>query len=45
MFEFRQKSDYTDFVSFEREKVAEWIEKAERFLTELEEVMEQTARG
>jgi uncharacterized protein (UPF0332 family) len=40
MFEFRQKSDYADFVSFEREKVAEWIEKAEAFLAELERVIE-----
>lgn len=39
MFEFRQKSDYADFVEFEREKVAEWLEKAEKFLVELERVL------
>ncbi len=40
MFEFRQKSDYADFVEFEREKVTELIEKAEAFLAELERVIE-----
>ena len=41
MFEFRQKSDYADFVEFEREKVAEWLDKAETFLSELERVIEE----
>ena len=40
MFEFRQKSDYSDFVTFEEEKVREWIDKAERFIAELESVIE-----
>jgi len=30
MFEFRQKSDYADFVRFEADKVKEWFEKAGR---------------
>ena len=41
MFEFRQKSDYADFVEFEREKVAEWLDKAGTFLAELERVIEE----
>ena len=28
MFDFRQKSDYGDFVHFEHDKVPEWIAKA-----------------
>lgn len=36
MFEFRQKSDYEDFISFDREKVAEWLKKAECFIAEIE---------
>lgn len=32
MFDFRQKSDYGDFVVFEKEKVKEWLAKAEQFL-------------
>lgn len=39
MFEFRQKSDYEDFISFDRDKVAEWVEKAERFISEIEMVI------
>jgi uncharacterized protein (UPF0332 family) len=40
MFEFRQKSDYEDFITFDREKVAEWLEKAECFIAEIEMVIE-----
>lgn len=36
MFDFRQKSDYGDFATFEKERVQEWLERAERFITELE---------
>lgn len=39
MFEFRQKSDYGDFVRFEEEKVKEWLEKAKEFVEELEKVI------
>jgi hypothetical protein len=41
MFEFRQKGDYSDFVTFEEDKVQEWIDKAERFIEALEGVIEQ----
>lgn len=40
MFDFRQKSDYGDFVHFEHDKVQEWISKAERCIKELESVLE-----
>lgn len=40
MFEFRQKSDYGDFVQFEEEKVQQWLEKADQFIKELEMVIE-----
>jgi uncharacterized protein (UPF0332 family) len=36
MFEFRHKGDYGDFVSFEDDKVKEWLEKAETYIRELE---------
>lgn len=39
MFEFHQKSDYEDFITFEREKVTEWLEKAEGFIAETESVI------
>jgi uncharacterized protein (UPF0332 family) len=40
MFEFRQKSDYEDFIAFDRDKVAEWVGKAEIFIDELEAKIE-----
>ncbi len=36
MFEFRQKSDYGDYVSFEEDRVKEWYKSAESFIAELE---------
>ena len=39
MFDFRQKSDYGDFVHFEHDKVPEWIAKAEICIKELESVL------
>ena len=43
MFEFRQKSDYGDFVEFEEEKVREWLETAEGVMKEVEGVVEKEA--
>lgn len=40
MFEFRQQSDYGDYVKFEKEKVKEWLGKAKDFLHSLEQVIE-----
>ncbi len=36
MFEFREKGDYAPFVSFDENKVSEWINNAEGFLTEID---------
>lgn len=36
MFEFRHKGDYGDFVSFEDQKVNEWLDRASEFLFEIE---------
>jgi uncharacterized protein (UPF0332 family) len=43
MFEFRQKSDYEDFVQFEEEKVREWLVNAQKFIEEVENVIERAA--
>jgi len=39
MFDFRQKADYGDFVEFEKEKVREWLIKAEDFVNFIEEII------
>lgn len=36
MFDRRQKSDYKDFVRFEKEDVGAWLKKAEDFINKLE---------
>jgi len=38
----RQEGDYKDFVKFEREDVEEWLQKAEEFITEIEQVTLKT---
>jgi uncharacterized protein (UPF0332 family) len=38
MYEFRHKGDYDDFTEFEKEKVKEWLDKAETFITEIEKL-------
>lgn len=39
MFEFRQKGDYGDFVQFEKEKVKIWLEKAEDFINNIDDII------
>ncbi len=41
MFEFRQKSDYGDFVTFEETKVKEWLAQAEQFLATIEDAIDR----
>lgn len=41
MFEFRQKSDYSDFVTFEEEKVREWIAQGEQFMAVIERAIDR----
>jgi hypothetical protein len=36
MFEFRQKGDYSDFVTFEKDKVSEWLVMAGESIKEIE---------
>lgn len=38
MFERRQRGDYEDLVEFKREDVEEWLNKAEEFVTRIEEI-------
>ncbi|HSB04579.1 MAG TPA: HEPN domain-containing protein, partial [Thermodesulfobacteriota bacterium] len=40
MYDFRQKSDYGDFVEFEREKVKEWLDQASMFINEMDRIIE-----
>jgi len=39
MFDFRQKGDYEDLVSFEEDKVKKWLDDAKLFIKELESLM------
>lgn len=41
MFEFRQKGDYGDFVKFEKEKVQEWLKRAEDFINTIDEIIKK----
>jgi uncharacterized protein (UPF0332 family) len=41
MYDFRQKSDYADFVQFEEERMKEWLVSAEHFINELDQVIEK----
>ncbi len=42
MYDFRQKSDYGDFVTIQPEKVVEWLEQAEEFIKVIDEVIDKT---
>jgi len=39
MFEARQEGDYGDFVEFEKKKVQQWLDEAEGFINEIEEII------
>ena len=43
IFNFRQKGDYEDFVTFEEDEVREWLEGAKLFIKELEELIGREA--
>jgi uncharacterized protein (UPF0332 family) len=43
MFEFRQKGDYGDFVSFEENRVREWLVRAGEVIHKLEALFEKSA--
>ena len=40
MYDFRQKSDYGDFVKIQPEKVGEWFEQAVFFINEIDQIIE-----
>ena len=40
MYDFRQKSDYGDFVKIQPEKVGEWFEQAVAFINEIDRIIE-----
>jgi uncharacterized protein (UPF0332 family) len=39
MYDFRQKSDYGDFVTIQPEKVHEWLDQAETFIEKINEII------
>lgn len=39
LFKKRQRGDYEDFVTFEKEAVAEMLQKAEEFISEIKRIM------
>lgn len=40
MYDFRQKSDYGDFVKIQPDKVSEWFEQAVAFINEIDQIIE-----
>ena len=44
-YDFRQKSDYGDFVQIEPERVAEWYEQAVTFIDGLDQTIEGILEG
>jgi len=45
MYDFRQKSDYGDFVQIQPEKVAEWFAQAAAFIDGLDQTIEGILEG
>ena len=45
MYDFRQKSDYGDFVQIEAERVAEWCGRAAAFIEDLDGTIEGILKG
>jgi hypothetical protein len=45
MFVFRQKGDYADFVQFEEAKIKDWLVLAEKFINELDQVIEKELKA
>jgi uncharacterized protein (UPF0332 family) len=41
MYDFRQKSDYGDFVKFEKDKVKDWLEQASSYIKEIDRIIEE----
>jgi uncharacterized protein (UPF0332 family) len=45
MYDFRQKSDYGDFVQIQPEKVAEWFAQATAFIDGLDQIIDGILEG
>jgi len=45
MYDFRQKSDYGDFVQIQPEKVAEWFGQAEAFIGCIDQIVGEIMTG
>jgi hypothetical protein len=41
IFDFKQKGDYEDFVTFEKDEVKKWLDGTRQFIKELEELIEK----
>jgi len=41
MFDFRQKADYIDYFTFERDQVENWIESADNFIEEINQLIDR----
>ena len=41
MFDSRQKGDYQDFIYFEEADVRDWMERAEKYIIELEKCVDK----
>jgi len=39
--DFRTKGDYQDFIYFEEDDVSDWMEKAEKYIKELEKCIDK----
>lgn len=45
MYDFRQKSDYGDFVQIQPERVADWFDQAVAFIDRLDQTIERILEG
>ncbi len=45
MFDSRQKGDYGDFFQFKKEKIGEWLSRAEKFFVEIDILIDKEMRS
>ena len=41
MFEFRQKSDYGDYIHFDKEDIYSWLSKSKSYISELDQLIDK----
>lgn len=44
IFEFRQRGDYEDFVEFSKAEVKQWLDRAEKFIVEIDRIIVKTIK-